>query len=122
MRDYCGIVNPFEEETKMTDMSLVSKSFKAFMTEAPAHQAAWMEAVQKLESASKLDPKTGELAYIAVLAAARLESGLPFHVKHAKSLGATREEIVSAMLIGLPAVGNIVTQALPAALEAYDTT
>ncbi|HMK47626.1 MAG TPA: carboxymuconolactone decarboxylase family protein [Methanocella sp.] len=105
----------------MSDMSLVSKSFKTFMTEAPAHQAAWMEATGKLEGASRLDPKTGELAYIAVLAAARLESGLLFHVRHAKSLGATREEIISAVLIGLPAVGNAVTQALPAALDAYDT-
>ena len=104
----------------MSDMSLVSKSFKAFMTEAPAHQAAWMEAVQKLGSASKLDAKTSELAYISVLAAVRLESGLLFHVKHAKSLGASRDEIISAILIGLPAVGNAVTQALPIALEAFD--
>lgn len=105
----------------MSNMSLVSVSFKTFMEEAPAHQAAWMQAVGKLEEATSLDPKTGELAYIAVLAAARLESGLLFHVRHAKALGATREEIISAVLIGLPAVGNTVIQALPAALEAYDS-
>ncbi|WP_338423027.1 hypothetical protein [Clostridium beijerinckii] len=45
---------------------------------------------------------------------------MPFHVKHAKSLGATREEIISAVLIGLPAVGNIVIQSLPIAINAYD--
>ena len=46
--------------------------------------------------------------------------GLPFHVKMAKSLGATREEIISAVLVGLPATGNIVVQALPIALAAFD--
>ena len=104
----------------MSDMSSVSNAFKTFMEEAPEHQAAWLSTVQKLDSASKLDSKTEEIAYIAVLAAARLESGLPFHVKHAKALGATREEIISAVLIGLPAVGNVVIQALPIAINAYD--
>ena len=56
----------------------------------------------------------------AVMAAARLDSGLPFHVKMAKMHGATRDEVISAVLIGLPAVGNVVTASLPAVLEAYD--
>ncbi len=54
------------------------------------------------------------------MAAARLDSGLPFHVKMAKMHGATRDEVISAVLIGLPAVGNVVTASLPAVLEAYD--
>jgi len=91
------------------------------MEEAPEHQKIWMETVQKLDSVSKLDSKTEELAYIAVLASTRLEGGIPFHVKHAKSLGATREEIISAVLVGLPAVGNTVIQALPIAISAYDS-
>ncbi|GEP65656.1 carboxymuconolactone decarboxylase family protein [Clostridium beijerinckii] len=104
----------------MSDVSSVSNAFKTFMKEAPEYQEIWMETVQKLDSVSKLDSKTEELAYIAVLASSRLEGGLPFHVKHAKSLGATREEIISAVLIGLPAVGNIVIQSLPIAINAYD--
>ena len=98
----------------------VSKAFELFAQEAPEANAAWMEAVQKLDKASKLDKKTEELAYIAVLAAVRLESGLSFHVKMAKKLGATRDEIISTILVGLPAVGNTVTAALPIAIEAYD--
>ena len=50
----------------------------------------------------------------------RLESGLPFHVKMAKSHGATREEIISSILVGLPAAGNVVISALPIALAAFD--
>ena len=104
----------------MSDMSSVSNAFQTFIKEAPEYQKVWMDTVQKLDSASKLDSKTEELSYIAVLASARLEGGLPFHVKHAKSLGATRGEIISAVLVGLPAVGNIVIQSLPIAINAYD--
>lgn len=92
----------------------VSPAFQAFAQEAPQHQQAWSEAVQAL------DDKTAALAYLAVMAAARLDSGLPFHVKMAKMHGATRDEVISAVLIGLPAVGNVVTASLPAVLEAYD--
>ena len=104
----------------MSDMSAVSNTFQIFMREAPEYQKIWMETVQKLDSVSKLDSKTEELAYIAVLASSRLESGLTFHVKHAKELGATRDEIISAVLVGLPAVGNVVIQSLPIAIKAYD--
>ena len=91
------------------------------MTEAPEHAKAWSEVVQALASASALDKKTGELAYISVLAALNRVSGIPFHVASAKGLGATRDEIISAVLVGLPAAGHIVTQALPAAIQAFDT-
>jgi alkylhydroperoxidase/carboxymuconolactone decarboxylase family protein YurZ len=105
----------------MSDKPLVSNAFQAFMSEAPEYQKIWLDTVKKLDSASKLDSKTEEIAYIAVLAALRLEGGLPFHVKHAKSLGASRDEIISAILVGLPATGNVVIQALPIALNAFDS-
>lgn len=105
----------------MSEKKLMSNAFQVFMQEAPEHQQVWMETVKKLEGASKLDAKTAELAYLAVLAALRLEGGIPFHVKHAKALGATREEIISSILIGLPATGNVVIQALPIALNAFDS-
>lgn len=98
----------------------VSRSFQLFGEVAPDVAAAWMENAERLSTASALDNLTEELAYIAVLAAARLESGLPFHVAHAKALGATRDQIVSTILVGLPAVGNAVISSLPIALDAYD--
>lgn len=100
--------------------TLISKAFQTFMMDAPKHAQAWSAVVQALAKASALDEKTGALAYLAVLAALRLESGVPFHVQAAKKSGASREEIISAILIGLPAAGNAVTSCLPAALEAYD--
>ncbi len=98
----------------------VSKAFALFMQEAPDHAGAWGQMAQALGNASALDRKTAELAYIAVLAAIGNTSGLPFHVLSAKSLGASREEVLSAVLLGLPAAGSVVIGSLPAALEAYD--
>ncbi|MDR3644823.1 MAG: carboxymuconolactone decarboxylase family protein, partial [Clostridia bacterium] len=94
-------------------MENLSNAFECFMKEAPAQAKAWMGTVTALDTESALDKKTEETAYIAVLAAQGLLSGLPFHVKHAKSLGVTREEVISAILVGLPAVGNEVVAALP---------
>ncbi len=102
--------------------TLVSNAFQVFMSEAPKHAETWMSAVQGLDEASALDKKTEELAYLAVLAAKRMESGIVFHVQSAKKAGASREEIISAILVGLPAAGLGVTQALPAALDTYDKT
>ena len=100
--------------------SAISPAFQAFLVEAPRHARAWMHAVEELGAASALDGKTSALAYLAVLSALRLESGVAFHVRLARSAGATRAEVVSAVLVGLPAAGNAVTQCLPAALAAYD--
>jgi len=97
----------------------ISSAFQAFLEEAPEHAAAWMETVKKLDQASALDDKTAELAYIAVLAALRMTGGIPFHVSAARDYGASREEIISAVLLGLPAAGNGVIQSLPVALEAF---
>ena len=104
----------------MSAKDLTSDAFRTFVREAPAHQEAWLDAVRKLGEASRLDPKTAALVYIGILAATRLESGLAFHVAEAKARGASRDEIASAVLAGLPAVGNVAIQALPVALAAFD--
>jgi len=101
--------------------NLISNAFQAFMQDAPQHAQAWGALVQSLAQASALDAKTRELAYLAVLAALRMESGIPFHVQSAKASGASRDEVISALLVGLPAAGHAVTQSLPAAIAAYDS-
>jgi alkylhydroperoxidase/carboxymuconolactone decarboxylase family protein YurZ len=98
----------------------MSNAFQMFMTDAPKRSQAWMTAIQGLDNASALDKKTEELAYLAVMAALRLESGVPFHTQMAKQAGASRDEVISVILVGLPAAGNGATQVLPAALAAYD--
>jgi alkylhydroperoxidase/carboxymuconolactone decarboxylase family protein YurZ len=98
----------------------ISKAYAMFTQEAPAQAAAWMQTVKALDKASALEKKTEELAYIAVLAALGNTSGISFHVLAAKSLGASRQEVISAVLLGLPAAGAVAISALPAAVESYD--
>lgn len=102
------------------DNSFVSKAFQTFQQDAPNHAQAWGTLIQELSKASALDPKTGALAYLAVLAALGLESGIPFHIHSAMKAGASREEVISAILVGLPAAGHKVTRSLPYAVEAFD--
>jgi len=97
-----------------------SDAFRMFLSEAPAHADAWTDMTHRLEHATALDPATRQLAYLAVLAALGLESGIPFHVELARDAGATRQEVVGAVLVGLPAAGPRVIQALPVALGAFD--
>lgn len=105
----------------MSDKKLVSNAFQVFASEAPQHAEAWKGLVQNLAAANALDQKTTALAYLSVLAVLGLESGIPFHVNSAKQSGATRDEVISAVLLGLPAAGHAVTSVLPAAVNAYDT-
>lgn len=98
----------------------ISNAFRVFLEQAPEHAAGWGQAINSLAQASALDEKTSALAYLAVLAALGMHTGIPFHVQEARKVGASREEIISAVLLGLPAAGNGVIQALPAALAAYD--
>lgn len=105
----------------MTDeKDLISEAFQLFAKESPKHARAWADAIRGLGEASALEAKTQALAFLAVLAALGLLSGVPFHVAQAREAGASRDEVISAILVGLPAAGNRVTQALPAALRAYD--
>ncbi|HNY31369.1 MAG TPA: carboxymuconolactone decarboxylase family protein [Fibrobacteria bacterium] len=98
----------------------VSDSFQVFLRETPAHAHAWMTAAQALGQASALDAKTAHLSYLAVLAALGLESGVPFHANLARDAGATREEVASAVLVGLSAAGNVVIRSLPPALSVFE--
>lgn len=101
-------------------MKNVTNGFNLFMTETPETGKAYMDMVMKQSKASALDKKTHELAYISVLAAIRMTGGLNFHVKSAKELGASRDEVKSAVLVGLSVAGITLVDALEAALSAYD--
>ena len=79
---------------------------------------SYLDMVLKEAKESTFDPKTHELAYLAVLVATGLEQGIIMHTKQAKALGATREEIKSA--VALPAVGFPAIIGLKTALNSFD--
>ncbi len=101
-------------------MKGATNSFNVFMEETGGTGKAYMNMVMQQAKSSALDEKVRELAYIAVLSAIRMTGGLNLHVKNAKKLGASRDEVKSAVIVGLPAVGITVIDSLEIALNAYD--
>lgn len=99
----------------------MSAGFGILFREQPEIAQAWLESDRTLTRHSALDAKTAELAYIAVLAALGLERGLAFHAEQAQHLGATRDEVFSATLVGLPAAGARVIEALAESLRPFAT-
>lgn len=95
-------------------------NYKHIYAQAGEAGDAFLDMILKEAEVSALDPKTHELAYLAVLAAIKLESGIKMHAKEAKALGATREEVKSAVLVALPAVGFPAIMGLKIALASYD--
>jgi len=100
-------------------MNKVTNDFKIFLEESNGVGQAFMSTVMKISKVSALDSKVHELAYISVLAALQMESGLPFHVKQAKELGASIEEVKSAILVGMPLVGLRISAPFATAINAY---
>ena len=100
----------------------VTTGFQMFMEESGEVGKAYSQLVQTMAQNSALDKKTHALAYISALAAAQMTGGLAFHVMMAKKVGASRDEVRDAVLVGLPAVGLGVLDALEVALNAYDET
>ena len=98
----------------------ISSGFQVFPEVAPEIASAWSGVVRALDQHSALDPLTEELAYLSVLAALGMHGGIGFHAAQACQHGATREQVVSAVLLGLPAAGHRVLDALPVALAAFD--
>lgn len=98
----------------------MTNEYEIFLQETNGVGQNFMDMVINSSERSALDRKTQELAYIAVLTAVRLTGGIDFHVKSAKQLGATKEEIKSAVLVALPAVGISILEALETALNSYD--
>ena len=98
----------------------MSAGFYHLFQQRPEVMQAWLNVDKVITEHSALDPKTAELAYIAVLAALGLERGIAVHVEEVRKLGASREEVLSAVLVGLPAAGNRVIEAVAEAVRPFD--
>lgn len=94
-------------------MKNVTNGFELFLKETDGVGNAFMDVIMKLSEQSSLDKKVHELAYMSVLVTAKMFGGLPFHIEQAKRLGASSDEIKSAILLPLPVVGIQVAEALP---------
>lgn len=94
---------------------------EAFQKEAPLVAKAFDQLIQSLIATKGLDEKTKHLIYIAMKTAQGDETAVKFHVPMAKQLGATKEEVVDAILMTLTASGiKGVASCLPEAVKYFD--
>jgi alkylhydroperoxidase/carboxymuconolactone decarboxylase family protein YurZ len=93
-----------------------------FGREAPEVAAAFDGLIQSLVTTRGLDVKTKQLIYIAMKAALGDPTAVRAHVPMAIQAGATREEVVAAILMTLTVAGiSGVVQCLPEAIAYFDS-
>jgi AhpD family alkylhydroperoxidase len=98
-----------------------SNPMELFRKEAPEVAAAFNSLIMSLVASQGLDQKTKQLIYIAMKAAMGDDSAVKAHVPMAKAAGATREEVVDAILMTLTVSGiRGVVHCLPGALEYFE--
>ncbi|KPC72474.1 carboxymuconolactone decarboxylase family protein [Laceyella sacchari] len=87
--------------------------------EAPNVADGFFNLTKEIKQYSPMDEKTNELILIGIFTANRGLRAIDTHVERALQHGATKEEIIAAILLAMPAVGvSNVTLAVERALEA----
>jgi len=76
-----------------------------FQNEAPEVARAFDSLIQSLVGRKGLDQKTKQLIYIAMKAGMGDDLAVKAHIPMAKAAGATREEVVDAILMTLTVTG-----------------
>lgn len=94
---------------------------EVFQREAPEVAAAFNGLIQSLVASKGLDQKTKQLIYIAMKASMGDGSAVTAHVPMAKAAGATKAEVVDAILMTLTVSGvrGVVT-CLPEAVRQFE--
>jgi len=97
---------------------MMQNPYKLFQEECPEVAARFNDLVEAQKSLKGLDAKTKQLINIAIQTANKNARGVEMHAHMAKENGATREEIVSAVVLNLHHSGFAsVMECLPAAIK-----
>jgi alkylhydroperoxidase/carboxymuconolactone decarboxylase family protein YurZ len=92
-----------------------------FQAEAPEVAKAFDDLIRAIVARKGLDPKTKQLIYIAMRASQGDISAVNAHIPMAKKLGATKEEVVGAILLTLTVSGiKGVVSCLPDAVRHFE--
>ena len=94
--------------------------FEVWGKESPGSLQSFMDFVHQLPTQTGLDEKTFQLIYIALQAQNGNAGSVAGHTGFAKKAGATREEVIGAVLTTLMLGINGVADCLTAAVQAYD--
>jgi AhpD family alkylhydroperoxidase len=102
-------------------ISMQPTPMKLFQKEAPEVAAAFNGLIMSLAASKGLDQKTKQLIYIAMKASMGDQMAVRAHVPMAKAAGATKEEVVDAILMTLTVSGirGVVT-CLPEAVQQFE--
>ncbi|OKH25851.1 carboxymuconolactone decarboxylase family protein [Chroogloeocystis siderophila] len=96
---------------------------KNMMQEAPDVAQSFFDLAKSVKQYSPLDEKVNELIIIGIFSAHRGLRGINTHVERAIAAGATKEEVIAAILLALPIVGiTDVNMALDQAMETIAMT
>jgi len=92
-----------------------------FQREAPEVAAAFSGLIMALIASKGLDQKTKQLIYIAMKAAMGDDTAVKAHIPMARQAGATREEVIDAILMTLTVSGiRGVVHCLPEAVTQFE--
>lgn len=95
--------------------------YEIFQKECPDVAARFNDLIEAQKSLEGLDAKTKQLINIAIQTANRNSRGVQMHAMMAKNEGATREEIVGAVVLNLHHSGFAsVLECLPAAIDGFE--
>lgn len=96
----------------------MSDEFELFLDSCPDVGKAYMELFKSVMRSPALDKKTRQLILIGVMTAQNYPDGVRAHVPQAVRAGATREEIIEAVISTIPVAGiNGVLGCLPVVIE-----
>ena len=89
--------------------------------EAPSVRTAFFGLADTLKNDAGLDEKTFQLIYLAIKASVGESGAVTAHAREAKKAGATRGEVIGAVLVTLMTHGVTgVSSCLNAAINSYD--
>jgi AhpD family alkylhydroperoxidase len=123
-REQIHPLNPrfiYSQEKTGDAITMQENPMEVFKREAPEVADAFNGLILSLVASKGLDPKTKQLIYIAMKASMGDQMAVKAHVPMAKAAGATKEEVVDAILMTLTVSGirGVVT-CLPEAVQQFE--
>ena len=85
---------------------MAKNTMELFSDEAPEVAAAFNNLIMAVVRRPALDAKTKQLIYIAMKAAMGDDTAVKAHIPMAKAAGATREEVIDAILMTVTVSGS----------------
>lgn len=100
---------------------MTQNPYELFIEECPEVAARFDDLIQAQKALKGLDAKTKQLINIAIQTSNRNANGVQMHAMMAKNEGATREEVVGAVVLNLHHSGFAsVLECLPAAIAGFE--